>query len=295
MAEVILTRGLPASGKSTWARAQVDADPGQYKRVNKDDLRAMLDNGHWSKRNETMILALRDEVIRRSLARNCHVIVDDTNLSLRHERHIRQLVAGINQEHRTEHRVWIKDFTDVALETCIERDSRRPNPVGEKVIRGMYRQLLKPPAEPAPAHDPSLPDAVLCNLDGTLVHLKSRDASNTSVRDLESLNIPVANALEGFGRALSDSRVILLSGRPDTYREDTIRFLDEHEIRFDTLLMRRVDDGREDALVKREFYEQQIKGNYNVRAVFDHRLEACRMWNALGLPLFRVGDPDAGG
>ena len=41
--KVILTVGLPASGKSTWAKEQVSQNPGQYKRVNKDDLRAMLD------------------------------------------------------------------------------------------------------------------------------------------------------------------------------------------------------------------------------------------------------------
>ena len=144
MADVILTRGLPASGKSTWAKMQVDAHPGQYKRVNKDDLRAMLDNGQWSKQNEKMVLEVRDFIIRASLRRGCHVIVDDTNLSSRHERHIRQLVSVINSEQGTFHTVVVKDFTDVPLETSIERDANRINPVGEKVIRGMYKQFLKP-------------------------------------------------------------------------------------------------------------------------------------------------------
>jgi predicted kinase len=149
MADVILTRGLPASGKSTWAKAQLDAHPGQYKRVNKDDLRAILDNGRWSKQNEKLVLRVRDDIIRASLGRGCHVIVDDTNLSPRHERRIRQLVSGINREQGTVHNVWIRDFTDIALETCIERDAERDQPVGEKVIRGMYRQFLAPVAEPA--------------------------------------------------------------------------------------------------------------------------------------------------
>ena len=46
MKKVILTRGLPGSGKSTWAKQMLDEKPGHYKRINKDDLRAMLDNGH---------------------------------------------------------------------------------------------------------------------------------------------------------------------------------------------------------------------------------------------------------
>ena len=49
--KLIMTKGLPASGKSTWAKQYLDDNPGT-KRVNKDDLRAMLDNGKWSKRNE---------------------------------------------------------------------------------------------------------------------------------------------------------------------------------------------------------------------------------------------------
>ena len=148
MAEVILTRGLPASGKSTWAKAQLDAHPGRCKRVNKDDLQAMLDNGRWNKQNEKLVLQVRDNIIRASLERGCHVIMDDTNLSPRHERRIRQLVAEFNKEHGESHEVCIRDFTDVPLETCIERDAKRDRPVGEKVIRGMYRQFLKLAAEP---------------------------------------------------------------------------------------------------------------------------------------------------
>ena len=41
MQKVILLKGLPASGKSTWAKAVVEQGKGQYKRINKDDLRAI--------------------------------------------------------------------------------------------------------------------------------------------------------------------------------------------------------------------------------------------------------------
>ncbi len=57
--------------------------------------------------------------------------------------------------------------------------------------------------------------------------------------------------------------------------------------------MRKGDDTRPDAAVKEELYSQHIKGKYNVVAVFDDRLQVCRLWHKLGLPLFRVGDPDA--
>ena len=34
----------------------------------------------------------------------------------------------------------IKDFTNVPLDVCLERDSKRENPIGEKVIRGIFNK-----------------------------------------------------------------------------------------------------------------------------------------------------------
>lgn len=293
MANVILTKGLPGSGKSTWAKAQVDANPGQYKRVNKDDLRAMLDNGRWSKQNERMVLHMRDTIIRASLERNSHVIIDDTNLAPTHETHIRRMVSEINEQGGKRHRVTIKDFTDVPLETCIERDLKRAHSVGEKVIRDMYMEYLKPPPAPAPEFNADLPPAVICDLDGTLALLNDRDPYNAAISDQDELNVPVSNALLGFKSVFPDCKVILLSGRLDTHRAPTLRFLEKHGIHFDELLMRRADDRRKDVVVKREIYKNRIQGKYNVIAVFDDRLSVSRMWHSLGLPLFRIGDPDA--
>jgi predicted kinase len=293
MPEVIILKGLPGSGKSTWAKQQVEANPGQYKRVNKDDLRSMLDGGRWSKQNEQMVLDLRDSIIRVALERNCHILVDDTNLSNRHEERIRHLVSEINKLEGKQHRVRVQDFTEVPLETCIERDLMRPQSVGEKVIRGMYDQFLKPPADPEPEWDVTFPSAILCDLDGTLANLNGRNPYDASTCDADGLNIPVANALIGFRHVFSDLKVILLSGRPDTHRAPTERFLDRHQINHDQLLMRGADDRRKDDVVKREIYETHIKGKYNVVAVFDDRISVARLWFSLGLPLFRVGDPDA--
>ena len=42
MVNVYITKGLPASGKTTWAKELVASAPNSYKRVNKDDLRAKM-------------------------------------------------------------------------------------------------------------------------------------------------------------------------------------------------------------------------------------------------------------
>jgi predicted kinase len=145
---VILTRGLPGSGKTTWARQVMAASPGMYKRVNKDELRVMLDGGRWSPGNERFVEAVRDQIVVAAIAAGKHVIVDDTNLDPRHERHVRALVGG-----RAE--VLIEEF-DVPLEECIRRDAARPEPVGERVIRQMYEDFLAPAAVP-PVVPPAAP------------------------------------------------------------------------------------------------------------------------------------------
>jgi hypothetical protein len=89
--------------------------------------------------------------------------------------------------------------------------------------------------------------------------------------------------------------IVFLSGREDKFRPQTERWLNSHQFYplRNQLLMRPTGDRRNDAIVKQELYEKEIKGKYNVLAVFDDRLRVCRMWHSLGLPLFRVGDPDS--
>lgn len=136
-----MTRGLPASGKSTWARAkQAEFPLGAVKRVNKDDLRAMLDAGKWSGENEKFVVSVRDHIVIAALQDDKHVIVDDTNLAPRHEARLRQLARENDAEFQLE------DFTHVPLEECIRRDRARPASVGEPVIREMWEEFFKPAA-----------------------------------------------------------------------------------------------------------------------------------------------------
>ena len=131
---VIILKGLPGSGKSTWARDLIAREPERYKRVNKDELRAMLDGGRWSETSERFIVRARDLLINAALQAGRSVIVDDTNLDPAHEARIRDLVAG-----RADIEI---RFFDVDLEECIQRDSQRPKPVGAAVIREMHARYL---------------------------------------------------------------------------------------------------------------------------------------------------------
>jgi len=277
MKKVILTKGLPASGKTTWAKKLINKHPNMYKRVNKDDLREMLDNSKWSKSSEKFILKIRDNIILKALDFGKHVIVDDTNLHPKHEINIKELVKGKAV-------VEIKDFTDVPLQICIERDLKREKSVGKKVIKNMYNSFLKKDVKP-PKYNPELPDIVICDLDGTLALHNGRNPYDASTCDQDLLNAPVADII-------NHEKFILVSGREDKYRKQTLKFLTKYNIRYSKLLMRKTGDFRNDAIVKKEIYEKYIKDKYNVKFVLDDRNRVVEMWRSLGLTCLQVADGD---
>jgi len=277
MKKVILTKGLPASGKTTWAKKLINKNPNMYKRVNKDDLREMLDNSKWSKSSEKFILKIRDNIILEALDFGKHVIVDDTNLHPKHEINIKELV-------KEKAVVEIKDFTDVPLQICIERDLKREKSVGKKVIKNMYNSFLKKDVKP-PKYNPELPDIVICDLDGTLALHNGRNPYDASTCDQDLLNAPVADII-------NHEKFILVSGREDKYRKQTLKFLTKYNIRYSKLLMRKTGDFRNDAIVKKEIYEKYIKDKYNVKFVLDDRNRVVEMWRSLGLTCLQVADGD---
>lgn len=131
MQEIIMLKGLPGSGKTTWAREYCTENT-WFRRVSKDDIRAML-GAEYSKSNEDTVRAIRDRVIGLLLDESYSVIVDDTNINNRHVVVIQNLCS------KYEATLSWKIF-DTPLETCIERDAQRPNPVGADVIRRMNEQ-----------------------------------------------------------------------------------------------------------------------------------------------------------
>ncbi len=83
--------------------------------------------------------------------------------------------------------------------------------------------------------------------------------------------------------------IVLLSGRLDTYKLQTLNWLEKHKINYDLLVMRKEGDSRKDSIVKREFYEQNIQGKYFVAFSLDDRTQVVNTWrDELKLPCFQV-------
>jgi predicted kinase len=288
MKKVILTKGLPASGKSTWAKTMVAENRGMYKRINKDDLRAMLDISDWSPSNEKFIQNTRNQLLIQSLKEGKHVILDDTNLNPKHEIQIRELVSAYNLEHKDQVKVETKNF-DVDIEECIARDLKRTASVGERVIRRMYRDYLEPKPLEAVQNE-ALPKCYLVDIDGTVAKMHNRGPFDWKRvgEDLPKQNvINVVKALK-----LSGAEIIFMSGRDGVCWPETAEWIKTH---FDwqdadfQLIMRIMNDGRKDNIVKHELFEQHIKDKYYVCAILDDRQQVVDMWRKnLGLTCLQV-------
>ncbi len=280
MKKILVYRGLPASGKSTAARKLLDENPGKYKRINKDDLRAMLDNGHFSRSNEKFVLKMRDLMILQALDEGKHVIIDDTNIHPKHAQRISELVKGQAE-------VEVIDFMHVDVETCIARDLARPHSVGERVIRRMWKEYLGF-TQPKLTQDTTLPRAIICDLDGTLALLNGRSPYDATHCDADLLNEPVAAIVRRFQE--TGHEIIFLSGREDKFREPTLRFLTQHlgaEFPYQ-LIMRASGDMRKDAVIKQELLEREIVPGWCVDFVLDDRNQVVDMWRGLGLTCMQV-------
>ena len=272
-----MTIGLPGSGKSTWAKELMDKYPNSYKRINKDDLRSMLDNNFHSNDAEKFILNVRDTLILLALESGKNVIIDDTNFAPTHERRIRELIKGKAE-------LEIKDFTDVPIETCIERDLKRLNSVGEKAIRTMYNKYLKKEIVTEQIkHVKGVPTIVICDLDGTLAILNGRNPYDATTCENDILNKAVASVIK-------NKKVILLSGREDRYINQTRNFLEKHDIKYLKLILKNTGDNRKDTIVKKELYNEHIKGKYNVEFVLEDRSQMVQMWREMGLQCWQVCD-----
>jgi predicted kinase len=289
--KIILTRGLPASGKSTWSREFVKNSNGKAKRVNKDDLREMIDAGIYSKTNEQMIINARDALVCTFIEVPAieTVIVDDTNFEEKHFERMKEIAESFNRFGSTNITVEYKDFLDVPLDVCLERDSLRAKPVGEKVIKGMHQRYILPTIKEVPAVNKK-GNAIIVDLDGTYCHRCDRQWFDYSKVDQDDLDVTV----DGIVRAYAKMGYIILivSGREGTEecRSKTLSWLDKHKVPYYDLMMRKQGDFRRDSIVKEEIYNNYIKDKFDVEFVLDDRSQVVVKWRELGLKCLQVAE-----
>jgi predicted kinase len=264
---------------------------------------------HWSNGNEQFVLDTRDYIVREALKQGKSVIVDDTNLSIKHQDRLESLVAHVNRGIDIELVLF-----DVPVEECIKRDSQRSGvaKVGAKIIQSMAKSFeLRKAGLPFSKfkvttmqntaqlttntvelvkHDPSLPTIVIYDIDGTVALMKHRSPFDWSRVHEDAVNEPVADLVRTC--YLAGYPVFAVSGRDGSCRDLTENWLRANDIPFDGLHMRSAGDMRKDSVVKMEIFDNHFRGKYNIKFVLDDRNQVVQMWRSLGLTCLQVADGD---
>lgn len=295
MSKIILTRGLPASGKSTWAKEFARVNPNVV-RVSRDDLRAQLFPGaDYRDIDEDLITEAETALVRAALRNGKTVVVDAMHLQQRY----------INRWQRLGYPVEIVEF-HAPLEVLQERNRVRPfkDTVPPGVINENYQKftnkdgsLRKVSLKPEEyvidykyVPDSTKPTAVIVDIDGTLAH----NDGHRSFYDYSKVlgDKPVWAVIDAANGLNTIHHTVVVSGRKAECREDTEAWLIMHGVQYDEFYMREDGDDRADTIVKMEILRDKIAPEFEVIAAIDDRPSVCEMWRKVGIPTFQVGDPD---
>jgi predicted kinase len=300
--EIKLMRGLPASGKSTRAKEWVAENPDWRIRINRDDLRNQGYDKFWglSTMQEQTVTLMEDAMVKAAVMAKLSPVIDATHLRAKYIKRWYDIGNSLGVP------VTVEDV-DTDVEVCVARDAIREKSVGEEVIRDMHRRFFHkgklPKLSPNTVADvtgrayvpnPELPKAVWVDVDGTLANREHPDAPQP-VRGPFDEDRVFEDALYDHVKdvvvALRNSgyKIVIMSGRTDACKDETIRWLNHHGIPFDDIFMRKFGDDRKDSVVKEELFWNHVAPKYDVRFALDDRKQVVdHTREVLKIPVFEV-------
>lgn len=290
MNKVIICRGIQGSGKSTWAKAWVLEDPENRIRINNDTITEMWGEPFGTKGLYQRLKNFRKKLLEDSLYEGLDVVVDNMNLSEDSVNEIKSVVETFNRNTGGSYTIEFKDFLDVPLEVCLERNANRSNSLDESIIRKTYKTYRNKIASilnnnmlsNLKSKNPDFADCIIVDMDGTLC-FNTTGRPFYGVPDKMLEDAPCENLINLVNTLSKTCHVIILTGRDESAREATVKWLENHKVIYDSLIMRKLNDFRSGDIVKKELYEQYVLDNYNVLFVLEDSRKCVDMWRKEGL------------
>lgn len=293
--KAIITVGISASGKSTFAKELVKEG---WVDVNRDDIRfgtycnGVRDWGlyKFSKEKESHVTMVQERMVDAAHWAGHNVIISDTNINDKTRNFWYNRLSGLGYD------VEIKYF-DIDLMEALQRDAKRENGVGYKVIVDQYRRYMKLcHGDNYHQHTSGKKHCIIVDIDGTLATMHRRIAYEwTKVgQDLPRKHIiDIVESYKFYEGECHQREVIFVSGRDAVCQPETRQWLINNVgdwAESCLLLMRPEGDFRKDTLIKKEIFDKYIRNKYNVDYVIDDRDQVVRMWEyELGMTVIKVG------
>jgi hypothetical protein len=103
---------------------------------------------------------------------------------------------------------------------------------------------------------------------------------------------PIAAILQKVRDLSATSDIVLLTGRPENYREHTVAWLTKHDVPYTQLLMRRAGDHRPDYTAKEDLLRELPRERISL--AIDDRAPVCEMYRRNGLEVLEVAGDEQG-
>ena len=286
--KILVLQGVPASGKSTFARSLVLKDK-SYVIVSRDAIREARGE-YWIPEHEDYISDIEEFEIRSAIKHNLNPIIDATNLNPKTIAKWKNLAEELNVN--IEFKMFEIDFA-----TALERDGKRERSVGKKVLERFFRDYFPNQLkayytddrlkEPFYSYNDEKEDCIIVDLDGTVCLHNGRSPYDLTRISEDIPNYPLVRFLQEL---ICNKHIIFLSGREgtDQCKQDTINWLTENICSSDfgykwELLMRDKNNFEPDEIIKERIFHKEIEPKYSVLAIFDDRDKVVKMWRSLGL------------
>ena len=299
--KIILTRGLMASGKSTWAK-EMAKDP-RNARVSRDDIRLMTqDTAYGGPIDEDLVTKIETESVKAILNAGRTPIVDAMHLYQRQ----------INRWQRLGYPVEIVTFDGIDLPELLFRNGIRTGVVPEHVVLEKFDRFtikgsggsLKPmkldpeqfetssfvPVQEMPLFSKWRTECVIVDIDGTLAHMDGKrspyDYGKVGGDRVDDSIRRIVQSLD------NDIMIVVVSGRKSDCRDVTTKWLQDNGVPFDLLYMRDENDSRADSIVKYEILRDKIVPEFNPVAAIDDRNSVVNMWRSAGVKCLQAQEGD---
>lgn len=243
---------------------------------------------------ERWVVKIQTAFINHFVGEYKNIIVDDTNFNSSHLARIKSLCKDYQFDIIDMHEKY-----NITIEECLKRNKKRDRVVPEVAI---YSMAKKYGVGNLTEHQQSKFNCskryVICDIDGTLADVEHRlhfiNKEDNSKPDWKAFFDAMSeDGINDHVKSMVNDTyagqpVVIVTGRPDDYREQTEAWLEKHNIKYDALYMRRSNDRRSDDVVKKEILDTYLDVNM-IDMVIDDRKCVLDMWKQNGLNTINVG------